>query len=238
MRLFFLLLLFSCCVALKAEEETIVESKAAHYDGEYITLTGDVSVENVMGRLTAQKAILRRDELRKTKIDFPWIELSVDVALTLSNGGTLYCQNVSIDYTQMTCFFFGGPNVLYKTEDKEVLADMACIDYEERDGSIQPKKVTLTDHVRLINHGVQEQYALADSVTYFPDTQFMILEGKGSRVLFYDQSRGVQLSARTIHAKRNPETNKDSIQGIGDVRFVFSPEELEKLKERFHLGSE
>lgn len=237
MRLFLLFLMIALPCLLRGEEETVVESKTAHYDGEKITLTGDVSVENAMGRLTAQQAILRRDEMRRTKIDFPWIELSTDVALTLSNGSTVHCQNMSLDYTEMSCLLFGNPQVIYKTEGKEVFADQARIDYEEREGSIKPTKITLTEHVRLVNHGSKEepsdQYALADCLIYFPDAGFMVLESKTNRVLFYDKERGMQLSARTVHAKRDPLTLKESIQGLGDVRFVFGPEELRKLTDRF-----
>lgn len=237
MRFFLLLLTLALPCLVRGGDETIVESKMAHYDGERITLTGDVSVENAMGRLTAQKAILRRDEARTTKIDFPWIELSCDVALTLSNGGTMQCQNMSLDYTAMTCLLSGIPQVIYKTEEKEVLADHAKIDYEEREGTLHPTKIILTDHVQLISHGSietpSEQYALADAVIYFPDTQLMILEGQENRVLFFDKARGMQLSARCVHAKRDPATQKESIQGLGDVRFVFGPEELRKLKDRF-----
>ena len=44
----------------------------------------------------------------------------------------------------------------------------------------------------------------------------------------------MQLSARTV-SPRDPETNKETVQGVGDVRFVFGPEELDKIKNRFSI---
>lgn len=213
--------------------ETVVESNEAHYNGRMITLTGRVSVENAMGKVTAEKAVLTRDESGSTKIDFPWIELTCAVTLTLPDGNHLNCDHVFLDYTKMTSHFTGSPQIAYFDERGEVWADEAFIDYIEVEGSIKPTKVRLVDNVQLM-YVENDQYALADLVTYYPDEQLMILEGKENmRVLFFDKQRNMQLSAHTVRALRNPETNKDSIKGVGDVRFVFRQEELSKLKEQF-----
>lgn len=212
--------------------ETVVESNEAHYNGQTITLIGDVIVENAMGRVSAKKAVLRRDAAGITKIDFPWIELISAVTLTLPNGNYLNCEYVFLDYTKMTSHCTGNPQIAYSDERTEVWADEAYVDYIEAEGSIQPVKVRLVNNVSLINLQC-DQYALAERVTYYPKEQLMVLEGKENRVLFFDKQQNMQISAHTVRAKRNLETHKDSIQTVGNVRFMFGPEELCKLKERF-----
>jgi lipopolysaccharide export system protein LptA len=232
-----LLLLIPFCVT---GYETVVESDEVRYNGEIITLTGNVSVENAMGKVTSKMAILKKDEEKKTKIDFPWIELKQNVTLKLADGGILRCDSLSLDYTQMTSFFYGSPQVTYIDTFGEIYADKAQVDYREVEGTLEATKVTLFENVRLVNRGTSEkpasQYALADELCYFPQEKLTILTGKQSRVLFYDQERALQLSARTVHAQRDPVTKKESVHGVGDVRFIFGPEELEKIKHRFQLS--
>src|SRR5262249_17770186 len=133
--------------------ETVVESDEVHYNGELITLTGNVSVENGMGRVTAKMATLKKDPDGTTKIDFPWIELKQNVCLTLAAGGVLHCDSLLFDYTQMTSFFHGNPQVVYSDSMGEIYADMAQIDYREVNGSLEATKVSLFDNVRLVNMG-------------------------------------------------------------------------------------
>jgi len=221
--------------------ETVVESDEVHYNGETITLMGNVSVENAMGKVTANLAILKKDAERKTTIDFPWIELKQNVCLTLTEGGILRCTSLSFDYTQMTSFFFGSPQVTYTDTVGEIYADRAKVDYQEVNGSLEAVRIILFDNVRLVNMETLEkpasQHALADEVHYFPKERSTILEGKNAPVLFYDQQRDIQLSAYTVRAERDPVTKKETIQGVGNVRFTFGPEELEKIKERFPIKS-
>ncbi len=233
------LLIFLCIASPLLAYETIVESDEARYNGELITLTGHVAVENTMGRVIADLAILKKDPEHRTKIDFPWIELKRNVQLNLSEGGALKCETLFLDYTTMSAMIEGQPQVIYSDTLGEVYADRARIDYQEINGSLEATKVTLYDNVRLVNRGSAEkpasQYALADIVYYFPPSQEMILEGKQNRVLFFDMLRDIQLSARSVQAKRDLVTKKESVQGIGDVRFVFGPDELDKIKTRFQV---
>lgn len=76
-----------------------------------------------------------------------------------------------------------------------------------------------------------QQYAMADHVEYDTKTHMMTLNAnKGRRVLFYDQLNHLQVSAPGLKIKRDPKTNKDTIQGVGDVRFTFIKYELEQIK--------
>lgn len=217
--------------------ETSIEANEAHYDGAWISLTGSVIIENTVGKITATQATLKRDTEKQTTIDFPWIELKEAVCLTLHAGGVLNCESLVVDYTKMTSFLSGNPQVTYTDSIGAVYADRAQVDYQEIDGSLQATKVTLFDNVHLINLGTAEnpayQYALADVVFYYPQEKLMVLEGHTSRVLFFDKLRDMQLSAPSVRAQRDPVTHKESVQGVGAVRFIFGPEELERIKERF-----
>ena len=217
--------------------ETSIEANEAHYDGIWLSLTGSVAIENVMGKITAAKATLKRDVEKQTKLDFPWIEFKEAVCLTLRTGGVLNCETLIVDYTKMTSLFQGNSQVTYSDSIGAVYADRAQVDYQEIDGSLHVTKVTLFDNIRLINLGTAEnpayQYALAEVVFYYPQEQLMILEGNRHHVLFFDKIRDLQLSAPSVRAQRDPVTHKESIQGVGAVRFLFGPEELERIKQRF-----
>jgi hypothetical protein len=75
------------------------------------------------------------------------------------------------------------------------------------------------------------EYALADVVEYSPQTKEVQLSAlnKG-RVLFFDKVNNLQISAPALKIKRDAVTQKDSIQGVGDVRFNFVKHELDKMK--------
>lgn len=214
------------------KEGTFVKANDATYNGEKILLTGEVRVENTLGRVDAERAMLTRDPKKLTKIEFPWIELNHAITFTLPDGNQLFCERLFLDYTQKTSRFTGTPQVRYIDKRGEIRADRATMDFRDHEGEIQPTRVTLLGNVQLI-YSEENQYALAEQVTYFPDQQLMVLEGKENRVLFFDKARNMQLSAYEVRAVRDAETKKDSIQGVGDVRFLFAQEELTKLKERF-----
>lgn len=222
------LLLFSPLWA----EPTSVESEAAHYDGSTITLKGHVHVQNEMGELFAEKAILTKDEEKRTSVDFPWIELVHSVHFLLKKGQQLDCSRAWLDYTKKTSLIQGDPQLHFFDEHGEVFANSGIIDYVEDGKKLKPTKVTLVGDVKMVNEE-KGQYALADTVEYFPDDEFMILKADPQkRVLFYDKKRSVELAAKEVHAKRDEE-KRESVQGIGNVRFLFGAEELDKLQKNF-----
>lgn len=228
-------LLFLLLVAtLHATDATTVESDVATYDGNQIVLSGDVTIQNVMGTVNAEKALLKRDVEGKSKIDFPWAELSENVVAKLNDGGIFECSKVIFDYNNLRSDFLGPSEIHYKGPRGEVYACSASIDFEEREGSMQPVKITLSGGVRMIHKEPTEQYALAEIVEYYPKEEVVILKAKPhEHVLFFDQSKGIQLAASQVKAKKNGENGKEQVQGIGDVCFVFKEEELGKLKDRF-----
>ncbi len=222
---FFIFLFLSAGVA-KATE---ISSNHVHYDGEKIILTGKVTVRHLMGVVTSERAELRRDLEGKSKIDFPWAELSCGVVATLTDGGKFTCDKVVSDYFKMTSHFTASEQIHYSDGLGELFADDAIVNFEEEKNRVYPTKITLTGHIKMIRQIPSLQYALADSVEYFPKEETLIF--KGDKVLFFDKAKGLQLSANEVRAKRDGE--KESVQGIGEVSFLFKEEELKKLQDQF-----
>lgn len=225
-----LTLFFLLTLSTLIGQEIALESDYAHYDGSLIILTGNVSLTNTLGKVVAKEATLKKDEKHQTTIDFPWIELKEDVRIHLAEGGILECDTLLIDYTQMTCSFFGSPQVTYKDVLGEIYADKALIDYSEVEGTLVVTKVTLRGNVQLAKLQPTSQYALADVVVYFPSEQLALLEGHERPVLFYDTAHDMQLSAWLVRAQKDPLTQIENVKGEGDVRFIFGPEEFVKIK--------
>lgn len=135
--------------------------------------------------------------------------------------------------------------VFFENVMGEISADQVQIVYEKGQQLMQPKKINLMGNVQLFNRfngHVQEsssvlQYALADQMEYFPNSQDMLLTGKnGNRVLFFDKINSLQMSAPGLKIHLDKSTHKESVQGIGDVRFTFIEQEFNQLKARFRIG--
>ena len=156
--LFFALL----CATSLLHAQTTIESDEAHYDGEFIHLTGHVHVVSDMGMVEAQQARI---------------------------------------------------TTLKQDHDKW-----------------EATYILLTGAVKMTN-AERSQFALADKVEIFPQEKTMVFESLGDeRVLFIDIAKHMQLAAHKIRAER---AQQDTVQGYGDVRFVFGSEELERLKAQF-----
>jgi hypothetical protein len=82
----------------------------------------------------------------------------------------------------------------------------------------QPQTLLLEGNVRIASHlQKKESFAMADSAIYYGNQKKIVLESTpSSRVLF--KQEGLEISAPTVHIQ-------DAIQGFGDVRFFFYPEE-------------
>lgn len=128
----------------------------------------------------------------------------------------------------------------------EMQADKLKMSYRFQNGKIIPVKLKLEGNVSLLDRKNDRtapfdrpqilHYALADCVDYDPQTKEVLFSGsKKKRVLFYDKENNLQVSAPKLKVKRDQATKKESVQGIGDVRFSFLEREFEQLRERFNL---
>jgi hypothetical protein len=91
----------------------------------------------------------------------------------------------------------------------------------------QPQTLLLEGNVRIASHlERKESFAMADSAVVHLDQKRIVLESApSSRVLF--RQEGLEISAPTVHIQES------AIQGFGDVRFYFSPEEKTALEPIF-----
>jgi len=127
----------------------------------------------------------------------------------------------------------------------EIYADCVKMQYNtpEQEQFI-PEKIILEGNVKIFSRldshpqgsDSSLHYALAPMAEYFPPKQEMILTGTTEhRVLFFDQVHHMQMSALSLVIKKDPVTEKNSIQATGDVRCIFSEQELQQLKKHFRL---
>lgn len=228
----YLFLLFAPLVAA----EPSFEATDAHYDGERILLSGHVVLTHEMGRVTAQTAVLKQDHSGETAYDFPTVRLEGEVVFTLAQGGTIRCDHVILDRRQMCATLIGAPQVYFSDKMGNVAADRVIIMYKEQEEKLAISHLRLQRSVALRSaDSPSSQYALADELDYDPETDSLELKGFQNRVLFFDTQKQIQISTKTLHAQKKEQSGRWSVQGKGDVRFVFGEEELTKIKEKFHL---
>jgi lipopolysaccharide export system protein LptA len=123
-------------------------------------------------------------------------------------------------------------------------ANRVFMKYQEIDKKIVPERIVLNGHVKIANFfkvsqkdkTTVNQYILADRVDFIPQTNQMIFKAsKGRRVLFFDEENSLEVSAPGLRLLRDKAVRKDTIQGIGDVRFSFVESELEHIRHHFML---
>lgn len=124
----------------------------------------------------------------------------------------------------------------------EIFADEVFITYKEINKKMTPVKLFLKGNVWLLSRtsadkedpGKILQFAMADRVEYdVAAKEVLCLADFNKRVLFFDKNNNLQISAPSVKAKRDPNTQKEAIQGMGDVRFSFIDQENEQMKKRF-----
>lgn len=224
-----LLILLTITSALFAQE-THLSSDEADYDGKALLLRGHVHVEHEMGIVDADEASLIRDLEKEHAMDFPWIRLKGHIQLQLESGSTLFCDHVELDLPEQKGHLVGTPELSFEDPRGTIRAHEAFVEYAEIDHELRPIRITLLSEV-LISRKDRKQMALADKAIYFPETESLILEG--SPVLFFDESKGLELSAESVVARKDPVTGEEMVEGRGEVRFTLQSDEVAELRKRF-----
>jgi lipopolysaccharide export system protein LptA len=127
----------------------------------------------------------------------------------------------------------------YEEEEFAVFADTASLEYSFTNDTLQPSSLTLSGHIRLFSHDPQKpsRCGLADRLTYSLTTKTLILSANpGKKVLFWDESQGMRLSAPEVHIIYDSETKQQHIKGIGAVQFTFTPDEQSKIQQLLPLS--
>ena len=135
-----------------------------------------------------------------------------------------------------------GRQVFYKDSKGEIYSDKVFVKYDLVDKKIVPVRIVLQGNVKLTNNlersekdkTLSNQYILADRVDFIPKTKHMIFKAdKGRRVLLFDKGNNLEVSAPGLRIVRDTAARKETIQGIGDVRFSFVENEFERLRSHF-----
>lgn len=130
--------------------------------------------------------------------------------------------------------------ISFQDSQGEIFADKAYLYYVNNDGKIVLSSVKLEGNVRLkdkqTNGDGVLHYIVADYVDFVPEAKELTFTAKPKRrVLFYDKINNVQVSAPALKIKRDEATKKESVKGVGDVRFSFIEKEYAELRKRFKL---
>ena len=127
-------------------------------------------------------------------------------------------------------------NVSFEDERVRLEADLGRLTYRKEAGRLEPDRLYCDGSVRLISSIIQDQesFALADQLLYFPETRTMILTSVApNRVLFWQSSGDVTLSAPEIRVQLDPKTQREIVQGVGDVHFHFTLQEEDTIETLF-----
>jgi lipopolysaccharide export system protein LptA len=126
----------------------------------------------------------------------------------------------------------------YEEAEFAVFADTASLEYSISNDTMQLSSLTLSGNIRLFSHDPQKRSrcGLADRLTYSLTTKTLILSANpGKKVLFWDESQGIHLSAPEVHITQDHETQQQQVKGIGAVQFALTPDEQNKIQQLFPL---
>ena len=139
-----------------------------------------------------------------------------------------------------------GKQVFFQDAKGEIYADKAFVKYDYLDQKIVPVRIVLQGNVKILNSLAKSnedkipinQYILAERVDFIPQTKEMIFKAsKGKRVLLFDHTNNLEVSAPGLKLIRDKAARKETIQGIGDVRFSFVEKELDQLRRQFSFDN-
>jgi lipopolysaccharide export system protein LptA len=132
--------------------------------------------------------------------------------------------------------------IIFENDDTLIYADKAFLEYALTDDVLEPASLDLKGNVRLTTRDANQSLrcACADRLNYSPNTQTLTLSAnRGKKVLFWNEEQLLRISAQEVHITRDPLTKKESVKGIGNVRFAFTLEEhhlLNKVFPKFMIG--
>ena len=217
-----------------------------------LTLKGKVLIdENSLGLLNAEDEIQITQTVAKDKHLLKKIHAQGPSSLVYRDANQIthrLTSSGSIDFNReklkATIDSFEKEGVIpqdkqlyYEEEEFAVFADYASLEYSiVNETAIQPSSLTLIGNIRLFSHDTQKplRCGLADRLTYSLTTKTLILSANpGKKVLFWDESQGMHLSAPEVHITYDPETKQQQVRGIGAVQFAFTPDEQSKIQQFF-----
>jgi len=230
----------------KVNSLTLRENVVIHQNG-LGTLVSDKDVKINQETVDGKKQLNTILSSGKTVIRY--MEQDKEIAHILTCHGQVCVDNKQLKTTMDSPSAMSGKilrenQVSFQDPMGDIFADKLIIDYINTDNNLKPVKITLEGNVHILNRCSVDaenksdfiQYAIADSVEYTPQAKEITLKANpNSRVLFLDKVNNLQVSAPALKIRRDETTKKESIQGIGNVRFTFVKKEIEMMSSEFHL---
>ena len=211
-----------------------------------MTLEEEILIEDdLLGTLTGEETIqfFQREQFGRYVIQT--IESHGKTTLTsesqrLTSFGTLRLDRDNLLLSAKSPVISGlvplEKQLIYEKGNLTLFADEATLEYTFYQMGLEPKAVILNGHVRLLSNDPESplQCGIADTASYDPKTkEVRLLSDEGKEVLFWHEEQNLKLSAQEIVIFEDPETNAETIKGIGTVRFSFNDEEQEMLHQLF-----
>ncbi|GAB4233974.1 MAG: hypothetical protein Tsb0021_13160 [Chlamydiales bacterium] len=185
----------------------------------------------------------RGDVVEGAKIRYDTAKQVVQIAngkgktsLSYQKSGNVFFSAEKISWNRATGILVMRGNVkLDNPEMGSIYSDQAHLHYDVTNNIA--KKIDMQGNIKMYNQAFDyggfisslDQMVIADKLTYLPEDGNLILKAIGNgRVLFYDKSNEMQISAPMVSV-----TNGKTVKGSGDVRFTFADNELEQLKTTF-----
>jgi len=126
--------------------------------------------------------------------------------------------------------------IYYEEEEIGVFADRAVLEYSDSEDLLRPVSLNLKGNIRLFSHDPKQppRCGISDRLTYSLTTRTLILAANpGNKVLFWDESQGLRMSASEVHITYDPDSNHHTVKGVGKVQLSLTTEEQQHLKQLF-----
>lgn len=177
-----------------------------------------------------------------------WMELEKGSIHCDFVQGTLHLPDAAhseIDFAAKNLIWKEKEGLLTLTDEVHISCEqfgMICSDSVVFEYSaLEPKRIEIQGNVKMRNQFADieggsplDQYALSDVVQIDLFSRKITLNAnQGKRVLFFDKANHMRVSAPALTITAGTKVGKESIKGIGDVRFTFAEQELDLLRKQF-----
>lgn len=140
-------------IFLMSETTSSVSSREASYNGNILTLQGNVEVDHALGKMCAGFAKMMREDKSSP---FSYIQLRNDVTIALHKRGEIHCETANLDFISLmgTLFPKIGDTIhftnVFAFQDNAPLSiesDTAEIKFLKEDQKIYITEASVKDHV-------------------------------------------------------------------------------------------
>lgn len=197
---------------------------------------GNVKIrQNKLGTIAVSDLLVMNKDTRKLHAEGE-IELSFLLSNTLKCTGTL-----DIDHAQHVATVHSPDEpIIFKDARGQIQAHRATIHYLGDDKPLFARFIA-EDDVRITSYATVDDVIsdttlhsiLTDHAELDAGSQSLLLKAdQGKRTLLFDHVNHLEVSAPSLRVNRDVATHKDKIEGLGDVRFSFTEQELERIKQQ------